>query len=113
MSRLYDLTRAFPDSERFGLTSQIRRAGVSIPANIAEGAARGSDAEYLRFLRISRGSLSELETLLLISRNLVFIKDADYRALLDESEAIGSLLEGLSRRLKASQISEQDAYYEE
>lgn len=112
VSRLYTLTGKFPDAERYGLISQIRRSGVSIPANIAEGAARGSDAEYLRFLRISRGSLSELETLLLIAKNLCFIKDPDYFSLLDECEAIGSLIEGLARRLKASLISEEDPAYE-
>ena len=112
VSRLYALTAKFPDAERYGLISQIRRAGISIPANIAEGAARGSDADYLRFLRISRGSLSELETLLLIAKNLRLIGEADCSSLLKECEAIGSLIEGLARRLKASLISEEDPAYE-
>ena len=112
VSRLYALTAKFPDAERYGLISQIRRAGISIPANIAEGAARGSDADYLRFLRISRGSLSELETLLLIAKNLHFLEESDYSSLLDGCESIGSLLAGLARRLKASLISEEDAAYD-
>ena len=67
---IYKLSDAFPQAERFGLTVQLRRAAVSIPSNIAEGAARRSTPEYLRFLSIARGSLSEASTQLQIARRL-------------------------------------------
>ncbi len=71
---IYQITKLFPDSEKFGLTSQMRRAVVSIPSNIAEGAARKGNKELIQFLHISIGSLSELETQYLIAIRLEFIK---------------------------------------
>ena len=73
--KIYALTQTFPKEEMFGLTSQIRRAAVSIPSNIAEGAARTGTKEFAQFLNISRGSLSELETQLLIAADLGYIKN--------------------------------------
>lgn len=111
VTKLYKATESFPEAERFGLTTQICRAGVSIPANLAEGAARGSDPDYLRFVRISRGSLSELETLLLIAYNLRFLDQEIHRELLKEAEAIGRCIEGLIRRLREGKASEEGAAY--
>ena len=74
---IYKLTQTFPDAEKFGLTSQMRRAAVSIPSNIAEGAARKGDKEFMHFLYISIGSLSELETQYLIAIRLGFVTNED------------------------------------
>lgn len=76
VERIYRLSEAFPATERFRLTAQLRRAAVSIPANIAEGAARRSTPEYLRFLSIARGSLSEASTHLQIAHRLDYTSDA-------------------------------------
>jgi len=75
VTEIYKLTKDFPDEELYGLTSQMRRAAVSYPSNISEGAARNSNNEYIRFLYISLGSLSELETQIIISKKLNYIPD--------------------------------------
>ncbi|WP_395051226.1 four helix bundle protein [Flavobacterium sp.] len=74
---IYKLTQTFPDAEKFGLTSQMRRAAVSIPSNIAEGSARKGDKELIHFLHIALGSLSELDTQYLIAVRLAFIEKED------------------------------------
>ena len=103
VSRIYSATNAFPADERFGLTSQVRRASVSVPSNIAEGAARGSRKEFIHFLTIARGSLSELDTQLRIARNLGFATDID--SLLADVErlqaGVGSLIK--SQRVRLSE----------
>jgi len=85
--------------EMYGLTSQMRRAAVSIPANVAEGAARSGDKEYLHFLSIARGSLSELDTHIQIAVMLDYLKDD--QSLLNLGDAVGKLLSGMARKLKA------------
>lgn len=95
---IYRLTEDFPGEEKFGLTTQIRRAAVSIPSNIAEGAARNSKKEFAQFLYISLGSLSEVETQLEIARNLNYIDQLEkYTETMDE---IRKLLIGLIKSVK-------------
>ncbi|MDB2448995.1 four helix bundle protein [bacterium] len=98
VERLYKSTAQFPDSERFGLTSQMRRCVVSIPSNIAEGAARGSDKEFNRFLLIARGSLAELETQLEIARRLNYLgNDHDQAELVEHLYAkLNNLIRSLT-----------------
>ena len=91
----YEATKVFPVEERYGLISQIRRASVSIPANIAEGAARGSQKEFLQFLIIARGSMSELETLLTIAREVGHLPSGDADNLEKLCERVSSRLSGL------------------
>lgn len=90
--QLYLLTNTFPKEEQFGLTSQIRRSAVSIPSNIAEGAARNSDKEFLQFLYISLGSLAEVETQLLLAKRLKFFAED---SCFDSLDAIRKMLIGL------------------
>lgn len=95
---VYTITSNFPSEERFGLTSQMRRAAVSVPANIAEGAARESKADFARFLLISRGSLVELDTLLWLAKDLGFVEDiSEHRQTL---ETCFAKLNGLIRSLR-------------
>lgn len=78
VKEVYLLTETFPLSEKFGLSSQMQRCAVSIPSNIAEGAARQSKKEYIHFLYISLGSLSELETQLIITQEISYIKSMEF-----------------------------------
>jgi four helix bundle protein len=98
---VYKATESFPREEKFGLTSQIRRAAVSVPANIAEGAARHSPKEFAHFLSNAQGSASELETELLIARRLGYLPEKNYSEMRDTLSAIGRMLIGLSRKLKS------------
>jgi four helix bundle protein len=100
---LYKLTARFPGAERFGLTSQIRMAAVSVPANIAEGWGRGSTREYVQFLMIARGSLTELETHLIIACNLNFMSQDELRVGSKAIEETGKMLNGLIGALKSRQ----------
>ncbi len=96
---IYKETNSFPKSELYGLTSQIRRSAVSIPSNIAEGAARTSKKESVYFLSISLGSISELETQLIISKNLNFITSDVFEKLENEIIAIRKMIIGLKKSI--------------
>lgn len=100
VTEIYRTTDAFPKEETFGLKSQIRRASVSIPSNIAEGNSRRSKPDYLQFLKISRGSCAEVETQLIISRNLHFLSEENYLKLNDDIIEISKMLNGLINSLK-------------
>jgi len=100
VKEVYEVTNTFPKEELFGLTNQIRRAAISIPSNIAEGAARNYNKEYLQFLYVSLGSLSELETQLIISEELNYIKKEILVKLNNKLNLIRSQLIGLIKYLK-------------
>jgi len=97
---IYRISTTWPTDERFGLISQVRRAAVSVAANIAEGAARRTTGEFLQFLGMARGSLAETETLLLISARLKHSPSRDVDPLLAEIEAIGRMLSALATSLQ-------------
>jgi four helix bundle protein len=99
VSMVYQITRQFPQEERFGLSNQLRRAAVSIPSNIAEGQARQSTAEFKNFLSIARGSLAEVETQLLIARNLQYIKPAQLQPIMKLHQEISKMLPALMAKL--------------
>ena len=100
VEHVYAATRPWPADERFGLTSQVRRAAVSVASNIAEGCARRSTAEFLRFLSIARGSLAEAETQLMLGRRLGYLDDPQLEPLLDAADEISRMLSGLIAKLE-------------
>ena len=97
---LYTVTRRFPPDERFGLTSQIRRASTSVPANIAEGWGRGSTKEYIHFLKIARGSLTELDTHLIVSGELGLVDKSESARIETAISDIGKMLNRLIKVLE-------------
>ncbi|MBI3470015.1 MAG: four helix bundle protein [Candidatus Solibacter usitatus] len=99
---LYDATRSFPKEELFGLTSQIRRAAASIPANIAEGCGRGGKRELNRFLLVAMGSASELEYHLLLASDLRLLKAAPYQSLAQDVIELKRMLTALIRTVSAT-----------
>lgn len=101
VTRIYRVTESFPKTESFGLTSQIRRAAVSIPANIAEGYSRKHRPEYIQFLRIAFASGAELETHLIIATNIGFIKESHVEELNKELEEVMKMLNKLISTLTA------------
>lgn len=95
---IYKITGKFPKEEIYGLTSQMRRSAISYPSNIAEGAAKNTKSDYIRFIYISLGSLSELETQVIISKNLGFISDVN--DLLKEIEILRKMTLNFIKHLK-------------
>ncbi len=89
---VYKLSSRFPKSEQYGLTSQIRRSAVSISSNIAEGAGRSTNKDFARFLHIANGSSYELETQLIISKNLQYLNQSDFKSLHDSLIEIQKML---------------------
>ena len=96
---IYKATKGFPMEERFGLTSQIRRAAVSVPANISEGAARNYSKEFIRFLRIAQASLSEVETLLYISLKLNYLDENTFKSIHGRIFKVNAQLSGLIKSI--------------
>lgn len=96
---VYRLVRSFPKAEEFRLTSQLLRAAVSIPANVAEGNARSSRRDYARFVSIARGSLAETETLLMLANRIGLAPAEEIDPILSEADRVGRMLNGLHRSL--------------
>ena len=100
VTSIYKTSKDFPTEEKYGLTSQITRAAVSIPSNIAEGSSRHSEKDYFRFLEIALGSAFELETQLVIVEKLEFLNSSELSKLIDETKSIQKMLSGLMSKLK-------------
>ena len=97
--RIYEITQAFPSDERFGLVSQMRRAAVSIPSNIAEGQARHTTGEFVQFISHAEGSLAELETQLRLSLDLSYYSKSEAISILELMEELRKMLNSLRRKL--------------
>jgi four helix bundle protein len=93
--RVFQLTGTFPAEERFGLVTQIRRAAVSIPSNVAEGAARGSSRSFVNSLHVARGSLSELDTQIVLAQRLGYLTDSETFTIIADLDEIERILNGL------------------
>ena len=103
---VYRLSRAFPADERFGITSQLRRAATSVATNIAEGSKRDSNPEYSRFLNIAQASLAETEYLLMLSRDLEFLDGAVAANVLGTLNEVGGMLTNLRSRVSGTPNSQ-------
>ena len=107
VSSIYLMTRSLPKEELFGLVSQMRRAAVSVPSNIAEGYARGTDKEKIHFLRISSGSMSELETQLTLCLKLGYISQEEYNTTSEKLASVWKQLNALISVIKKSINSQE------
>src|SRR5688500_8813566 len=104
---VYGATRTFPKDEMFGLTSQMRRAAASVPANIAEGCGRNGDAELARFLTIAMGSANELDYDLLLARDLAYLQSPHYEHLSAEAQGVSRMLATFVDRLRRPIVAAQ------
>ena len=100
VEQIYSASRSWPRDERFGLISQVRRASVSIPSNIAEGCSRRSTGSFLQFLSISRGSLAEVETQLILAERLGYLEPTTLTTLLNAADEISRMLASLIAKLE-------------
>jgi len=99
VTEIYKITKIFPKDEIYGLVTQMRRCSISIPSNIAEGYGRNSTSDYVRFLRISVGSLNELQTQLEISLNLNYFGEKDFREFYESSREVERMISSLIRKI--------------
>jgi four helix bundle protein len=99
---VYKLTAKFPKSEEFRMTSQLTRAAISVPTNIAEGDSRGSRKDYAHFVSIARGSIAEVETPLLLSKDVGLAPEADFPKLMESTAGVGRMLNALRAKLSAT-----------
>jgi len=108
VEQIYRSTAGFPSAELYGLTTQLRRAAVSIPSNVAEGCCRKLTKVYINHVSIALGSHAEIETCLEVSARLGFVKDAENRRLLAVCDSVGRLLNGLYRSLEIKLAQEEE-----
>ena len=97
---VYRCTRAFPSDEKFGLTSQLRRSCASVPANLAEGSARGGDIDFARFVNVAAGSASETDYHLLLARDLEYMELSEYAPLYEQVTEVKRMLNSFERTLR-------------
>ena len=99
-TKIYRITRKFPAEEMYGLSTQLRRAAISVPSNIAEGKGRSSDKELLQFLSHARGSMYEVQTQLEIAELLSFLTKTDYEEVRQQADAVGRILNGMIAKFR-------------
>ncbi len=104
VTEVYVVTNSFPDKERFNLISQINRSAVSIPSNIAEGAGRNSDLDFIRFLSIAHGSSYELETQLIVSKNLNYLSEEKLDQIIANITELQKMNFALQQKLKSNKV---------